>query len=497
MKNNVKLPELLFCDSGIVFVDLSNYLCYNVLACQRTCNQYGLFKWDKTIKGFIPLFLLEVFMKAKSKSLFGYIFPSVGGLFVTYLYNVVDGIFVGQGVGPAALGAVNIGVPFITFVVAVAAMFPMGGATIAAICLGQGDKGRANRAFMSAFTLTAAASLLLMAVGMVFSQQIVDISGAAGLSADMRKMSADYLFYYSAFSVPMLMSTCLSVFVRNDGSPSLSFIGMCTGAFTNIFLDWLFIFPLHMGVIGAAVASGLGQIFSVIVLLTHFIRKKGSLRIEPFTVSPAQLKDVCRRGMPEAISQLTTPVTALCYNILLSGLIGDIGVSTFSVLSFIYSLANAILSGTAQGLQPLWGNSYGMRDTKQLRWYFRRGMVINLILSVLICLLLYIWRVPAIRIFNRDEALVRSASAALPVFSLSFIPMSLNLIYTAFLFSTKRTAQADAVSLSRGVVIKAIAIFCVPLLFGEGSIWLPPLIAESVTLILAVVLSRKAALVLH
>ena len=83
-------------------------------------------------------------MSAKTKSLFGYIFPAMGGLFVTYLYNVVDGIFVGQGVGAAALGAVNIGVPFITFVVAIAAMFPMGGATVVAIRMGRGDKDEGN-----------------------------------------------------------------------------------------------------------------------------------------------------------------------------------------------------------------------------------------------------------------------------------------------------------------------------------------------------------------
>ena len=169
-------------------------------------------------------------MNAKAKSLFGYIFPAMGGLFVTYLYNVVDGIFVGQGVGAAALGAVNIGVPFITFVVAAAAMFPMGGATVVAIRTGRGDKDGANRAFMTAFSLTLFISLILMIIGMVFSQQIADISGARELSKEMREMSADYLFYYSAFSVPMLMSTCLSVFVRNDGSPALSFVGMCVGA---------------------------------------------------------------------------------------------------------------------------------------------------------------------------------------------------------------------------------------------------------------------------
>lgn len=214
-------------------------------------------------------------MNTKTKSLFGYILPALGGSFVTYLYNVVDGIFVGQGVGPAALGAVNIGVPFITFVVAVAAMFPMGGATIVAIRMGRADKNGANHAFMTAFSLTILISIILMTTGMAFSRQIVDLSGAKKLSEEMRKMSAEYLFYYSAFSIPMLMSTCLSVFVRNDGSPMLSFVGMCTGAASNIFLDWLFIFPLHMGVTGAAVASGLGQILSVLVLLSHFILKKG------------------------------------------------------------------------------------------------------------------------------------------------------------------------------------------------------------------------------
>lgn len=434
-------------------------------------------------------------MNARTKSLFGYIFPAVGGLFVTYLYNVVDGIFVGQGVGSAALGAVNIGVPFITFVFAMTAMFPMGGATVVAIRMGRDDKDGANHAFMTAFSLTLLLSVVLMIVGMVFSQQIVDISGASKLSSEMREMAAEYLFYYSAFSIPMLMSTCLSVFVRNDGSPTLSFIGMCTGAASNIFLDWLFIFPLEMGVIGAAVASGLGQIFSVLVLSSHFIRKKGSLRIKPFAVSFALMKKICNRGLPEAVSQLTTPVTSLCYNLMLASLIGDIGISTFSVLSFIYSLANAILSGVAQGLQPLWGNSYGKRDTDEIKYLFRCGIIINFVLSILIFALLYFFDEAIIRIFNQDTELVQTAKSALPFFSLSFIPMAVNLIYTAFMFSTKRTTQANAIAICRGIVIKAAAIFCVPMLFGANVIWLSPFIAETLTFILAVILTKTTKLV--
>ena len=434
-------------------------------------------------------------MNTKLKSLLGYIFPALGGLFVTYLYNVVDGIFVGQGVGPAALGAVNIGVPFITFVVAIAAMFPMGGATVVAIRIGREDKDGANCAFMTALSLTLLLSVILTIIGMLFSQQIVDLSGASRLSTEMRKMSTDYLFYYSAFSVPMLMSTCLSVFVRNDGSPTLSFVGMCVGAAANIFMDWLFIFPLNMGVIGAAIASGLGQVFSLIVLLSHFIRKKGELRFKLFKVDFSLVRKISKRGVPEAVTQLTTPVTALCYNLVLARMIGDIGISTFSVLSFIYSLANAILSGVAQGLQPLWGHCYGKRDTEEMGWYFRCGIIINSILSILIYGLLFLFDEPVICIFNRDTELVQTASAALPIFSLSFIPMALNLIYTAYLFSTKRTEAADIIAISRGIVMKALAIFCVPMIWGSNAIWIAPFIAEIVTLVFAVGLNKTAKLV--
>lgn len=117
-------------------------------------------------------------MNKKAKSLFGYIVPALGGMFVTYLYNVVDGIFVGRGVGAVALGAVNIAVPFITFVVAIAAMFPMGGATVVAIRMGRGDREGANHVFMTAFSMTLVVSICLTIIGMVFSQQIVDLSGA-------------------------------------------------------------------------------------------------------------------------------------------------------------------------------------------------------------------------------------------------------------------------------------------------------------------------------
>lgn len=180
---------------------------------------------------------------------------------------------------------------------------------------------------------------------------------------------------------------------------------------------------------------------------------------------------------------------------MLASLVGDIGVSTFSVLSFIYSLANAILSGVAQGLQPLWGNSYGKKDTGEINWLFRCGIIINLVLSALIYSALFFFDKPVICIFNSDTELVQTASKALPLFSLSFIPMALNLIYTSFLYSTKRTKQSNVIAVSRGIIIKAMAICSIPMLFGKEMIWVAPFIAETITLIIAITITKHTKLI--
>lgn len=420
-------------------------------------------------------------MNSRGKEIFHYILPSAGGLCVTYLYNIVDGIFVGRGVGALALAAVNITVPFITTLVAISTLFAMGGSTVIAIRLGRGDKKGANDAFMTALVLTFLLSVLLLIVGMALPGQIALLCGS---SEAVLPLAREYLFYYTAFAIPFLLSNCLAIFVRNDGAPGLAFWGMCAGAAANIFLDWLFIFPMQMGIMGAAVASGLGQVLSFVILISHFIRKKGELRIKRYSPSLALTKKICNRGVPECFSQLNTPVTAFCYNWVLAGTLGDMGVATFSVLSFIYSLANAILSGVAQGMQPLWGHAFGKKDETELRTDFRAGMKINLAASVVIYVILAVFRVPVVTLFNNEPELVAMASKALPVFAVSFVFMAVNLIFTAYYYSTKQTWKSNIIAVSRGIVIKAAAIFLVPVVFGTSWVWASAAVAEGVTLII-------------
>lgn len=424
----------------------------------------------------------------RQKILLNYILPSAGALCVTYLYNIVDGIFVGQGVGVMALAAVNITVPFITTLAALSTLFAMGGSTIIAIRLGRCDVKGANNAFMESFLLTLILSIILMILGMIFPEQISKMCGG---SKNILPLAKEYLFYYTAFSIPFLLSNCFAVFVRNDGAPKLAFTGMCVGAVSNVFLDWLFIFPLNMGLKGAAIASGLGQVFAFLILISHFVKKRGQLRIKKYMPDFTLINKIFNRGIPEFLTQLNTPITALCYNWVLLRTLGDIGVATFSILSFIYAFAYAILSGVAQGLQPIWGHSFGENNVCELKEYFNSGLKINFIVSIIIVVLLIVFDKQSAQIFTKDVELINMTASALPIFALSFVFMALNLIYTAYFYSTKQTLKSDIIAINRGVFLKVLLIFAIPQLLGMAYIWHSVLVAEILTFIICLICKKQ------
>lgn len=423
-------------------------------------------------------------MQTKNTALFHYILPSAGALCVMFLYNLIDGIFVGRGIGAEALAAVNITVPFIATMTALSVLFAMGGSTIIAIRLGRGDIKGANNAFMEAFILTVVISVILMFAGIMFPWQICKLCGG---SSDILPLAKEYLFYCSAFCAPFLLSNCFAVFVRNDGAPTLAFVGMCVGAFSNIFLDWLFIFPLQMGLKGAAIASGLGQLLALIVLVSHFVLKHGQLRVRKYMPNLILIGKIFNRGIPEFLTQLNTPVTAFCYNWALLKTLGDFGVATFSILSFISAFVYAILSGTAQGLQPLWGRSFGENNKTELKNYFNSGIKINLITSIIIVILLIVFNKQSVGIFTKDADLISMTSSALPIFALSFVFMALNLIYTAYFYSTKQTIKSDIIAINRGVILKVLLIFSIPQILGTEYIWHAVLAAEIITFVICLI----------
>lgn len=421
-------------------------------------------------------------MKARRKEFSKYVVPSVVAALVMALYIVVDGIFVGRGVGEGALASVNIAIPFTTFIIAVAMMITMGGAAITSIRMGRGDQTQANESFVTSGFMVLTFSVVVAALGIIFPNGIAKLAGATPI---LETGTAVYIRYFSMFAVFACMSMAMSAFVRNDGNPNLALWGMIAGAVSNVILDWVFIFPLQMGIKGAAIASGLGQLISLIVLSTHFIRRHGKLRIRKTKLSLSLIGKIVKRGLPELVTQMSQPVTILCYNIVVINTLGEIGVSAFSVICYLLTLILGVFMGVSQGVQPLISRSFGEKDQAGERYYFRAGVITNVGLSVAVYLVLMFFGESIIAIFNANTQLISIAHEAAQMYGLSFVLAAVNIICVTYFLSTKRTRQALVISVSRSVVFNVLLIPLLPHLFGASTIWYGIVAAELITMIIA------------
>lgn len=434
---------------------------------------------------------------SRMKKLLKLVLPSVLSQVCMFLFTIVDGIFVGNGVGATALGAVNIVLPYILILLALYMLVAVGGATVTAIRFGRGDKEGANLAFLHAFAAIFAVSVVLTVVGVCFTRQLGYLLGANEAYIDY---VTDYTFWYSVFIIPAGLSILLQFFGRNDGASMLVMVSTAVCSALNIFLDWLFVFPMQMALKGAAIATGISQTVGFLMLLSHFVLKKGDLRIRRFRPDAKLFRKILMRGAPESIAQFASPVSILCLNYVMLRMIGEIAVNAFSVIGYIASFSVAVFYGVSEGAQPLIGNAYGEKNESDLKFYFRVSLLIAFVGSLLLYLLFLIVSPNICRLFGLDAETLAFAVQKLPKYAINFVFMSLNTILSAYLYSTKRTGAAVTLNLLRSFVFTVSVILILPTLFGAELIWYTAAVYEALSLLAALLLVRateKNGVVFH
>lgn len=424
---------------------------------------------------------------SRNKIIFKNVAPAILANACVFLFSVVDGIFVGNGAGSQALGAVNIALPFVLLAQALNAMASIGGVTITAIRFGRGDKEGAQNAFMHSFTLNLIVGILITLSGSVFTGTVCSLLGA---SESYVKLVREYVFWYALLAIPNALSLNLQSFCRNDGSPGLVAITNVVSTTLNIFLDWLFVFPMQMGVMGAAVATGISQIVGLLVILTHYVFKKGNLRIRKYKPQVRLFEKIIFRGLPEGIAQFSTPVTTLCMNYTLMATFGDVGINAFAIISYLSSFTMAVFFGASEGMQPLFGQAYGAKEDDNLKYYYRAGQIISIIGSTL-CVAVYV-AFPHLlcKLFGADGETLDFTEIHMWEYCWGFIVGSINTMLSAYFYSTKRSGQAIVINIVRSLVMNTLIITLLPKIFGNAVVWHTFGIYEVLVLIMAVVIKR-------
>ena len=408
----------------------------------------------------------------------GYAIPSALANFISSLYTVVDGVFVGQGVGDTALAAVNIVLPFTVVLIGIANMLAVGGGALVSKNIGANNVDKAVDIFRQVIKLLLIICIATTLVCILFTEEIVKILGATD---KLVPFATDYLRYYAIFCMPNLVGIVLNSFVRNDGRPKLAMVSTIAGAITNVILDYVFIFPLNMGIKGAAIATGLGQIVTVLILLPHFLRKRGYLSFGSSILSKNTLKEVLNIGFPSFFGQLSFSIIVFLQNIAFSAYMGEVGISTYSIINYITTNIYMVLLGLTFGAQPLISYNYGRRDKDKMLKFYKINVISSLIVSISAAVMCWIFGKSLVGIFTTDAYIASLAYNGIKIACLAYIIGSINLDTLVYYQAVEIPKFSNMFCIFRAMVFLPICLYILPKIFGVNGIWASVLTSEGLT----------------
>lgn len=319
--------------------------------------------------------------EGKTHTLFlRYAVPQMLGLLFNSVYVIVDGIFIGNRLGRDAMAAAAVAVPVIEIMIAIALAVSAGAGAVLSGCLARGEQEQAVKACNTAIHILAMFSLLIMLLGNLFIHPVAKMLGA---TPEIHKDAVSYLRCIVTFAPFLLFSFLLGGLVRNDGRPKLAMFALAFGSVANILLDYVFMYPLHMGITGAALATALGPIFSVMILLPHFFLARGNLRITRCRLEPRHVQKILYLGIPSFIMEFSIGIVTFVYNaaIVRHGK-GELGLAAYLLIGYLMLIILTLFLGLAEGLQPVFSFFAGASEHKRNRAMRRFAVQVFLILGI-------------------------------------------------------------------------------------------------------------------
>lgn len=396
---------------------------------------------------------------------------SVLGTLGVSCYILADTFFVSKGLGANGLTALNLAIPVYNFIHGTGLMLGMGGATKFSVCKSLDRKNEGNGIYTNTLYLALLFSAVFTLIGALFSKQLSLFLGA---DATVLTMTDTYLHWLLLFAPAFIMNDILLCFVRNDESPQLSMFAMLAGSFSNIVLDYVFIFPMKMGIFGAILATGLSPIISITMMLPHWIKKKNTFHVIRTKIDASTIKQNLSLGFPSFIAQLSSGIVMITFNALILKLEGNTGVAAYGVIANISLVIVAIYTGIAQGIQPLVSSFYGKGNTRQIQAVLRYAMTTMLILSCMVYAFIFIFAQPVTSVFNsgNNPELQRIAVTGLRLYFTSSAFVGYNIILAIFFTSIERPLPAHILSVLRGLVLIIPMALVLSAIWNMTGVWL-------------------------
>jgi Na+-driven multidrug efflux pump len=290
-----------------------------------------------------------------------------------------------------------------------------------------------------------------------------------------------------------MLNEVLHCFVRNDDAPNLVMFATLAGSFANIVFDYIFIFPMNMGILGAVLATGSAPVFSILIMLPHWLKKKNTFHFVKTGILWKNVSQITSLGFPSLLAQLSGGIVMIIFNMLILKLEGNVGVAAYGVVANISIVVTALYTGLAQGMQPLLSTYYGKNRPHQIRKIMSYGQAAMMMLSAGMYGVLFVFAPQVTSVFNSEgnEVLQRIAEIGLKLYFTSNIFLGFNTVAATFFTSVEKALPAHVLSLLRGFVLIIPLAFIMSVLWGMNGIWLCFPVTEAITAVLGFFIYRK------
>jgi len=418
-----------------------------------------------------------------SKLFLRYLIPSVTGTLSIGILIFIDTIFIGRGIGSLGLVALNTVIPAYTLYSSTGMLLGIGGATAASVDAGRGDYDGRNKIFTHSVILALVLGCLYIIGQTVLLKEITFFLGARGGAIPMTE---DYLGILSKFTLFYLLPHCLNAFIRNDGNPSISMMGMVLCGIVNIILDYTFIFQFNWGMKGAALATGIAQMSYTAVLLTHFISKKNSLVLQSHKLEILVIHRMFKVGLPSFINEMSFGAVIFAFNYIFLRIGGENAVAAYSIILNINILLYLVFLGISQASQPLFSVNYGGGLHSRVWETLKLSTLVSGLLGAVTILVTILYTKEIIGLFIRDDMeLMKITGDGMPLFFSASIFMGLNIMMSTFYQSIESSAVSSFITTMRSCVLMVVGLIFLPGMAGIKGVWMTPLFAEGIAFVIS------------
>ncbi len=405
-------------------------------------------------------------------------------------YILADTYFISKGVGADGLTALNLAIPVFSVMNGCGFMLGIGSGTKYGIMKGTGNEKRGDVLFTNSLCVVTVLAVIFMLIGLLAADPITVLVGA---NAEVYDMTRTYLQVILLFSPMFMINNLLGAMIRNDGNTSLAMTAMLSGCLFNIIFDYIFVFPMGLGLFGAVLATAVAPIISILILLQHFVKKKNQFRLIRVRPELRLVASAAGLGVPSLVTEVSSGLVIAVFNLLILGLAGNVGVAAYGVVANISIVVIAIYNGIAQGVQPLLSREYGRSQEKNVHRFLGWAMRLTVILAMVIYVGIY-WNADVIAmIFNsgRDMDLQRIAVEGLKIYFTACPFVGANILFAIYFAATDQAAPAQMISLLRGLIVIIPLAFIMANVAGLTGVWMTFPLTELVVCVVACGLYKK------